>query len=77
MRTTGQVGKDLVWMMQDRDVLGEGKAVYVDGRRLVDSSVESRDREKQGRLWRETVALVGLRGKETVLELGGETEEGA
>jgi hypothetical protein len=75
MRTTRQVGRDLVWMMQDRKVLGDGKAAYVDGRRVVESSVESRDREKQGRLWRETVALVGLRGEETVLELGGEGVE--
>jgi hypothetical protein len=61
MRTTTQVGKDLCFGCFDEKTLGENPgAIYVDGRKVTDSSPESHDVQKQGRLWRETVELVRL-----------------
>jgi hypothetical protein len=69
MRTTAQVGKDLCFACFDEEVLGKNpRAVYVDGVRVADSSPESHDIEKQERLWRETVELVGLRREDVGAE---------
>jgi hypothetical protein len=49
--------------------LGEyPKAVYLDGRKIVGSSPESKDQEKQKRLWRESLGVVGLKEEETILK---------
>lgn len=70
IRSPAQVGEDLVWNCWGLDVReGEGReegkgkgkgALYVDGRRVVGSSAESRDVEKQERLWLETCRLLCL-----------------
>ena len=69
LRSTTQVGKDLNFACWDEETLGEyPKAVYLDGRKIVGSSPESKDQEKQKRLWRESLGLVGLKEEETALK---------
>jgi hypothetical protein len=69
LRSTTQVGKDLNFACWDEETLGEHpKAVYLDGRKIVGSSPESKDQEKQKRLWRESLGVVGLKEEETILK---------
>ncbi|KAE9375091.1 NAD(P)-binding protein [Stipitochalara longipes BDJ] len=44
------------------------KAIYLNGTEQITSSKESRDEEKQGRLWKESVKLVGLNESDTALK---------
>lgn len=67
-RTPAQVGSDLVWCCWDTTTLGERpKGLYLNGTEISTSSDETLDEEKQGRLWRESWGIVGL--KEGEIEL--------
>jgi hypothetical protein len=55
----------------DEKTLGEHpKALYVDGTRISDTSPESRDKEKQKRLWEGSLQIAGVRDGDTVLRTG-------
>jgi hypothetical protein len=70
LRTPAVVGKDLVWCCWDEEVLGkeETKCVYLNGRKLSDSSLESHEVAKQKDLWKGSLECVGLKEGETVLK---------
>ena len=63
IRTPQQVGKDLVLAGWNKNLTG---ATYVDGRIVRDSSPETHDAVKQGKLWEGSLRLVGLKDGETV-----------
>jgi hypothetical protein len=59
-----------VWCCWDEEVLGkeERKGVYLNGRKLSDSSLESHEVAKQKDLWKGSLECVGLKEGETVLK---------
>ncbi|KAG0648457.1 hypothetical protein D0Z07_5466 [Hyphodiscus hymeniophilus] len=65
MRTPQQVGKDLVFAGWGKGLKG---ATYLDGHVVRDSSPETHDVVKQGKLWEGSLRLVGLSDAETALE---------
>jgi hypothetical protein len=68
-RTPTQVGRDLVWCCWDTKTLGEKpKGLYLNGTEISKSSVETLDEKKQGRLWKESWELVGLKEGEVGLK---------
>lgn len=70
-RTTRQVGRDLVWCCWDEKSLGKTpRALYLNGTEVIRSSKETYDESKQGRLWHESLELVGLTGEEVGLKGG-------
>jgi hypothetical protein len=68
-RTTETVGKTLVWSCWDTVTLGERpKGLYLDGTEISASSKETYDEVKQGRLWKESAEIVGLKEGEVALK---------
>ncbi|KAJ4480959.1 putative short-chain dehydrogenase [Lentinula aciculospora] len=68
-RTPSQSGSDLLFATFDEGKLGEiPRALYVDGTQIILSSKESRDEEKQKRLWKDTLEYVDIKDGDTVLE---------
>jgi hypothetical protein len=65
IRTPHQVGKDLVFAGWNENLKG---ATYLDGQMVRDSSPETHDAVKQGKLWEGSLRLVELKDGETVLE---------
>ncbi|KAE9374702.1 NAD(P)-binding protein [Stipitochalara longipes BDJ] len=67
-RTTVAVGRALVWCSWDTATLGQRpKGLYVNGMEISASSKETYDEVKQGRLWRESAEIVGLKEGEVAL----------
>ncbi len=63
-RTTRQVGRDLIWSCWDEKSLGKTpRGLYLNGTEVSSSSKETYDESKQGRLWKESLELVGLTEK--------------
>jgi len=68
LRTTAQSASDLYYASFDEHDLGTlPKAVNLNGHVKEDTSEESRDEEKQRKLWRESVKLAGLKSGDTLL----------
>lgn len=65
MRTPQQVGKDLVFAGWKEGLKG---ATYLDGPVVRDSSPETHDVVKQGKLWGGSLEFAGIKNGETVLE---------
>lgn len=71
LRTPYKSGGDLLDAVFDTRSIGTNpKALYLDGSAPCLPAVESRDVEKQRRLWADSVKLANLRDGETVLETG-------
>ncbi|KAI9759897.1 MAG: hypothetical protein M4579_002022 [Chaenotheca gracillima] len=71
LRSTSKSARDLLYAGFDTKTFGtHPEAVTLDGCVLNVTSEESRDEAKQGRLWRESVRLAGVRREETIVELG-------
>jgi hypothetical protein len=67
-RTKRQVGRDLVWCCWDEKSLGRTpKGLYLNGTEVSRSSRETYDQGKQGRLWRESWEIVGLKEGDVAL----------
>jgi hypothetical protein len=69
-RTPYKSGSDLLKTGLEKEGVYEGgvAAVYWDGGKRGETSVESRDGEKQGVLWRGSLEILGLKEGETVLK---------
>ncbi|KAJ3915869.1 putative short-chain dehydrogenase [Lentinula edodes] len=68
-RTPSRSGSDLLFATFDEGKLGEiPRALYVDGTQIISSSKESRDEEKQKRLWRDTLGYADIKDEDTGLE---------
>ena len=65
MRTPQQAGKDLVFAGWTEGLTG---ATYLDGHVVRNSSPETHDVAKQGKLWEGSLKLVGINEGETELE---------
>ena len=65
LRTPQQVGEDLVLAGWNEELPG---ATYLDGHVVRDSSPETHDVEKQAKLWKGSLKLVGLKEGETELK---------
>ena len=65
IRTTRQVGKDLVFAGYSKDLKG---ATYLDGQTVRDSSPETNDVAKQGKLWNGSLRLAGIQDGDTVMK---------
>jgi hypothetical protein len=66
LRTPQQVGKDLVFAGWTEGLKG---ASYLDGNVVRDSSPETHDAVKQGKLWEGSVRLAGIKEDETALKV--------
>ena len=68
IRPAWKSANDVMLACFETQYLGdEPKAVYLDGSKRADSSIESRDETKQRALWEDTVKMVGLKGGDTPL----------
>jgi len=68
-RTTGAVGRALVWCTWDTATLGEKpKGLYLNGTEISASSKETHDEVKQERLWRESAEIVRLKEGDVALK---------
>jgi hypothetical protein len=69
MRGPKKSADDLLLACFDEKELGEyPKSVYLTGSKKIDSSVESRDEEKQRRLWKDSLKLARIKDGETALK---------
>ncbi|KAK0113493.1 hypothetical protein ONS96_014357 [Cadophora gregata f. sp. sojae] len=69
IRPTWKSAQDLMLASFDEKYLGvRPKAVYLNGSAKAESSIESRDEEKQRQLWEESLKLAMIRDGETVLK---------
>ena len=68
LRGPKKSAEDLLLACFDEKKLGSSpKGVYLTGTKKIDSSVESRDEEKQKRLWKDSLKLARIKDGETVL----------
>jgi hypothetical protein len=69
IRTATKTGNDLVRVCFDVEKFGEyPKALYIDGAEIGDTTPETKDEEKWGKLWGGSLKWAGIKETDTVLE---------